>query len=182
MNKTMLAVLSGVLVILALAWDPVRSAETEPRYTNERYGLSLPLSQDVRLYTPENPGPFTFEGKNLCILVNKWKPSDLIMLNCSGIPDEVELDNFMLKMQATGLPQPGYRKVAVRYTTVGDNPPKRAVEHIFELGGAAPRIMRQVYFTHKGQGFALVATSVPDRFEDINKTFFDPVFRSLRFE
>jgi hypothetical protein len=182
MTKMMLGWLSGLLVVCALAGFPGHAAEKVQHYTNQRYGFSISLSEEVRVYTPDNPGPFTFEERNILFLVNKWKPSDLIVLNRSAITDEVELDNFKLKMESEGLPQPGYRKVSVGYISIGENPPKRAVEHIFELRGPVARTMRYVYFIHKGQGFAFVSISNPERFEDINKNFFEPVFRSVRFE
>lgn len=173
---------SGLILVCALALLHGISRAEEARYINPTYGLSIPLSEDMILYTPGNPGPFTFEEGTQFILVNKWKPSDLIMLNLSAVADDVDLDYWKSQMESQGLPQPGYRKVAVQYISIGENPPKRAVEHVFDLQGKKLRTMRQIYFVNRGQGFNLVCTADADRFQDTNQEFFEPVLRSIKFE
>jgi hypothetical protein len=114
--------------------------------------------------------------------VNKWKPSDLIMVNLSEVADEKGLADLRSGLESRGLPQSGYRKIAVRETTVGKNQEKRAVEHIFDLQGQPSRTMRQVCFIHRGKGFALVCTANADDFKKSDEAFFEPVLRSMIFE
>lgn len=173
--------ISGLLFIVVLVLLSGVSSAEEQRYTNPNLGISFPITQDMILYTPENPGPFTFEGSTQFFLVNKWKMSDLIMLNVSGVADEVELDYMKSQLEKQGLPQPGYVKVAVQYTSIG-TPPKRAVEHIFDLQTNAPKTIRQISLIHNGKGLAFFCTAKADRFQEVNKEFFDPFLRSIKFE
>jgi hypothetical protein len=182
MIKTVIGCLSGVLVVCALAVFPGLAAEKAQQYANQSYGFSFPLSEDVRLYTPDNPGPFAFGEHTIFILVNKWKPSDLIMGNLSEVADEKGLSDLRSSLESRGLPQPGYRKIAIQNATIGKNQEKRALEHIFELQGQAPRIMRQVCVVHRGKGLTFVCTANADRFQETDKTFFEPVLRSITFE
>jgi hypothetical protein len=174
--------ISGLILVCALGLLPGISGGEEPRYADSQYGWSIPLSENMILYTPEDPGPFTFENSTKFILVNKWQRGDLIMLNLSAVTDEADLDNLKSQLENEGLPKPGYRKVAVQYTSIGENHPKRAVEHIFDLQGRKLRTMRQICFVHQGQGFIVVCTSNADRFQESNREFFDPVLRSIKFE
>lgn len=174
--------ISGLMLVSLLALLHGISRGEEARYTNQTYGFSFPLLEEMILYTPEHPGPFTFEERNIFILVNKWKSSDLIVLNRSAFADEVELDSLKSQLESRGLPQPDYHKVSVGYTSIGDHQQKRAVEHIFDLQGRVPRTMRYICFVHKGQGFTFVCTSNTDRFQETNRTFFEPVLRSIKFE
>jgi hypothetical protein len=173
--------ISGLLIISVLVLFHSLSQGEEPAYTNPNLGISFPLSKDMILYTPENPGPFTFEESTQFFLVNKWKPSDLVMLNLSAVTDEVDLDFLKSQLEKEGLPQPGYVKVAVRYTTIG-NPPTRAVEHIFDLQTKKPRTIRQIALIHRGKGLAFFCTANADRFDETNKEFFDPFLKSIKFE
>jgi len=157
------------------------SRAEESRYSNANLGISFPLTEDMILYAPENPGPFSFEESTQFILVNKWKPSDLVMVNLSAVTDEVDLDYLKSQLESKGLPQPGYRKVAVQYTSIG-KPPKRAVEHIFDLQAKTPRTIRQISLVHQGKGLALMCTANADRFQETDKEFFDPFLRSIKFE
>ena len=172
----------GLIFISVLALVPGIVRGKEARYTNSAYGFSFPIVEDMILYTPEHPGPFTFGEGNLCIVVNKWKPNELIMLNRSAAADDVDLDYLKSQMEEQGLPKPGYHKVSVEYTTIGEHQRKRAVDHTFTLQGQVPRTMRYVSFVQKGQGLTFVCTSSTDRFQETNKEFFDPFFRSIKFE
>jgi hypothetical protein len=172
----------GLIFISVLALVPGISRGEEARYTNSTYGISFPIQEDMILYTPEHPGPFTFGEGNICIVINKWKPNELIMLNRSAVADEVDLDYLKSQMEEQGLQKPGYHKISVGYTSIGEHQRKRAVEHIFDLQGQAPRTMRYVCFVQRGQGLTFVCTSNTDRFQEINKGFFEPFFRSIKFE
>lgn len=172
----------GLIVISVLALVPGISRGEEARYTNPTYGISFPIVEAMILYTPEHPGPFTFAEGNIFIAVNKWKPNELIMLNRSAVADEVDLDYLKSQMEEQGLPKPGYHKVSVGYTAIGEHQGKRAVDHIFDLQGQAPRTMRYVCFIQRGQGLTFVCTSNTDRFQETNKEFFEPFFRSIKFE
>jgi hypothetical protein len=169
-----------LLVTVLVLLSGISSAE-EQRYTNPNLGISFPITQDMILYTSKDPGPFTFDESTQFFLVNKWKMSDLIMLNISAVTDEVELDYLKSQLEKEGIPKQGYVKVAVRYTTVG-NPPKRAVEHIFDLRTKAPKTIRQISLINHGKGLAFYCTANADRFQDTNKEFFDPFLRSIKFE
>jgi hypothetical protein len=182
MTKTVMIWIAGLLVFCALAAAPGLAAEEAPKYTNQQMGFSLPLSEDVRIFTPDNPGPFTLGAQNLAILVNKWQPSDLIMVNLSEVADEKGLADLKSGLESQGLPQAGYRKIAVRSTNIGKNQEKSAVEHIFDVQGQTPRTMRQVSFIHRGKGFALVCTANTDHFQKSDEVFFEPVLRSIIFE
>jgi hypothetical protein len=182
MTKTVMIWILVLLAVCALAAAPGLTAEDAQRYTNQQLGFSLPLSEDVRLFTADNPGPFTFGSQNLAILVNKWQPSDLIMVNLSEVSDEKGLADLRSGLESGGLPQAGYRKIAVRETTLGKNQDKRAVDHIFDLKGQTARTMRQVSFVHRGKGLALVCTANADDFQKSDKAFFEPVLRSIIFE
>ncbi len=182
MTQTVMRWISGLLAVCALAATPGLTAEKVQHYTNQQHGFSFALSEDVRIFTPDNPGPFTFGAHNLAILVNRWKPSDLIMVNLSEVADEKGLSDLISGLESQGLPQPGYRKIAVRQTTVGKNQDKRAVEHIFDLKGQPSRTMRQVCFIHRGKGFALVCTANADNYQKTDEAFFEPVLRSIIFE
>jgi hypothetical protein len=182
MTKTVMIWIAGLLVFCALAAAPGGAADKAQHYTDQQHGFSLPLSEDVRIFTPDNPGPFTFGAQNLLILVNKWKPSDLIMVNLSEVADEKGLSDLRSSLESRGLSQPGYHKIAVRQTTLGKNQDKQAVEHIFDLKGQPSRTMRQVCFLHRGKGFALVCTADADHFQKTDKSFFEPVLRSIIFE
>jgi hypothetical protein len=103
------------------------------------------------------------------------------MVNLSAVTDEVDLDYLKSQLESKGLPQPGYRKVAVQYTSIG-KPPKRAVEHIFDLQVKTPRTIRQISLVHQGKGLAFMCTANADRFQETNKEFFDPFLRSIKFE
>lgn len=182
MTETVLRWISGLLMVFALAAAPGLAADKAQHYTNQQHGFSLPITEDVRLFTPDNPGPFTFGAQNLVILVNKWSPSDLIMVNLSEVADEKGLSDLKSGLESGGLPQSGYRKIAVRSTNIGKNQDKSAVEHIFDVQGQVPRTMRQVSFIHRGKGFALVCTAPADNFQKTDKAFFEPVLRSIIFE
>ncbi len=169
------------LLVTILVLLPALGGAEEQRYTNPNLGISFPITQDMILYTPENPGPFTFEESTRFFLVNKWKMSDLIMLNVSAIADEVELDYMKSQLEKQGLPQTGYAKVAVQYTAIGQ-PPKRAVEHVFNLQTKAPKTIRQISLIHHGKGLAFFCTANADRFQETNKEFFTPFLRSIKFE
>ena len=173
--------MSIFLLVTVLILLPALSGAEEQRYTNPNLGISFPVTQDMILYTPDNPGPFTFEGSTQFFLVNKWKMSDLIMLNVSEIADEVELDYLKSQLEKQGLPQQGYVKVAVQYTAIGQ-PPKRAVEHIFKLQTKAPKTIRQISLINHGKGLAFFCTANADRFQETNKEFFTPFLRSIKFE
>ena len=170
-----------ILVSVFMLLHGISRAE-EARYANQSYGISFPLPEDTRLYTPENPGPFTFEKGTMFILVNRWKPSEFIMLHLSSANDEKALQDLKTVLDSKGLPQPGYSKVSVQFTTLGENQQKRALEHIFDLQKQIPRTMRQLSFIHKGQGFIFVCTTSAGHFQEANRAFFEPVFRSIKFE
>ncbi len=172
---------SGLLLVTVLVLLHGVSRGEEQRYTNPTLKISFPITQDMILYTPENPGPFTFEESTRFFLVNKWKPSDLVMLNLSAVSAEVDLDYLKTQLEKQGLPQPGYAKVAVQYTTIGE-PPKRAVEHIFDLQTKKPRTIRQIALIHNGKGLAFFCTANANRFQETNKEFFDPFLQSIKFE
>ncbi len=182
MSRAIYGFLGSILIVLALTLSPGVPAEPVRQYTNEVFGFSIPLSEDVRLYTPENPGPFTFAPQNLAILVNKWKRSDLIMVNTSEVTDEKGLADLKNSLESTGLPQPGYRKIAVRETTLGKNQEKRGLEHIFDLQGQSPRTMRLICLVHRGRGLAFVCTADSEHFQATDQTFFEPVLRSVIFD
>lgn len=182
MSKIKPGWISGLLLVFVLVLLHGVSRGEEQRYTNPSLGISFPLTADMILYTPENPGPFSFEESTQFFLVNKWKPSDLVMLNLSEVSAEVDLDFLKSQLEKKGLPQPGYRKVSVQYTSIGQDPPKRAVEHIFDLKVKKPRTIRQIALIHKGQGLAFFCTANADRFQETNKEFFDPFLRSITFE
>lgn len=182
MSKKTCGWFTCVLLVSFLGLLPGISRAEAERYTNPTLGISFPLTEDMILFTAEDPGPFTFEATTKFFLINKWKPSDLVMLNLSAVRDEVDLDYLKSHLEKEGLPKSGYRKVAVQYTSIGENPPKRAVEHIFDLQGQKLRTMRQVYFIHRGQGLILVCTANADRFQETNQKFFDPLLQSIRFE
>jgi hypothetical protein len=172
----------GLIFIGVLATLPGISRGEEPRYTNQQYGFSFPVVDDMILYTPDHAGPFTFEKGTIFIIVNKWKPNELIMLNRSAAADEVDLNYLKSQMEEQGLPNPGYHKISVEFTTIGENQRKRAVDHIFTLQSQVPRTMRYVSFFQRGQGLTFVCTSSTDRFQKTNKEFFDPFLRSIKFE
>lgn len=172
---------SGLIIITVLVLLHGVSRGEEQRYNNPELGFSFPITADMILYTPENPGPFAFEESTQFFLVNKWKPSDLVMLNLSAVTDEVDLDYLKSQLEKQGLPQPGYAKVAVQYTTIG-KPPKRAVEHIFDLQVKKPRTIRQIALIHQGKGLALFCTADANRFQETNKEFFEPFLGSIKFE
>jgi hypothetical protein len=182
MNRTKNGWIWGLIFLSVLALVPGILRGEEARYTNPTYGISFPILEDIILYTPEHPGPFTFEKDNIFIVINKWKPNELIMLNRSAVADEVDLDYLKSQMEEQGLPQPGYHKVSVGYTNIGEHQRKRAVDHIFNLQGKVPRTMRYVVFVQKGQGLTFVCTSDTDRFRETNKDFFEPFLRSIKFE
>lgn len=182
MTKTVIQWMSILLAICTLTAAPALAAEPAPRYTNQQLGFALPLSDDVRLFTADNPGPFTFGAQNLVILMNKWRPSDLIMVNISEVADDKGLSDLKSSLDSRGLPQAGYRKIAVRDITLGKNQDKRAVDHLFDLKGSSTRTLRQVNFVHRGKGIALVCTAKADDFEKTDKAFFEPVLRSIIFE
>ena len=182
MPRKMSGWVSGLILVCTLACLSGLAAGEERQYINHNYGFSFPLSEDMRLYTPDNPGPFTFEDSTIFILVNKWKPNELIMVNLSQVTDEKGLNDLKSELDSRGLPQPEYRKVSLQYSSIGANQRKQVVEHIFDMQGQVPRTMRQICFVHKGKGFAFVCTSNADRFRETNQTFFEPVFRSIKFE
>ena len=182
MSRTKNGLIVGLIFISVLALVPGIVRGEGKRYTNPIYGISFPIAEDMILYTPEHPGPFTFEEGNIFIAVNKWKPSELIMLNRSAVADAVDLDYLKSQMEEQGLSKPGYHKVSVGYTVIGEDQRKRAVDHIFTLQGQVPRTMRYVCFIQKGQGLTFVCTSNTSRFQETNKEFFDPFFRSIKFE
>jgi hypothetical protein len=173
---------SGLVLVYLLAVLHGVSAGEEQKYINHNYGFSFPITLDMNLYTPDHPGPFTFEKENIFFLANKWKPSEFIMVNLSAVTAEEELQSMKETIDSRGLPQPGYRKVAVQYTNIGKNQQKRAVEHIFNIQASVPKTMRQISFVHKGKGFAFICTTNADRFQETNQAFFDPFFRSIIFE
>lgn len=182
MNQNKFGWFTGVLLVFVLVLLQGISRGEEQRYTNPTLGISFPITADMILYTPKNPGPFTFEESTQFFLVNKWKPSDLVMLNLSAVTDEVDLDYLKSQLEKKGLPQPGYRKVSVQYTNIGQDPPKRAVEHIFELRVKKPKTIRQIALIHRGKGLAFFCTANSNRFQETNKEFFDPFLRSIKFE
>jgi hypothetical protein len=182
MTRTMSGWVFGLILVCLLAVFHGVSAGEEQRYINHNYGFSFPISQDMNLYTPDHPGPFTFAKENIFILANKWKPNEFIMVNLSAVTAEEELQSMKETIDSRGLTQPDYRKVAVRYTNIGGNQQKRAVEHIFNIQAGVPKTMRQICFVHKGKGFAFICTANADHFQEINQEFFDPFFRSITFE
>lgn len=182
MTRTMSGWFFGLILLFLLAVFHGVAAGEEQKYINRDYGFSFSISQDMHLYTPEHPGPFTFAQENIFILANKWKPNEFIMVNLSAVTAEEELQSMMETLDSRGLPQPDYRKVSVRYTNIGGNQQKRAVEHIFNMQASVPKTMRQICFVHKGKGFAFICTTDADHFQETNQEFFEPFFRSITFE
>ncbi len=182
MTRKMSGWVSGLILVFLLAVFQGISGGAEQKYTKHHYGFSFPLSQDMNLYTPDHPGPFTFAKENIFFLANKWKPSEFIMVNLSTVTAEEELQSMKDTLDSQGLPQPGYRKVAVQYTNIGKNQQKRALEHIFNIQASVPKTMRQISFVHNGKGFAFICTTNADHFQEANQAFFDPFFRSITFE
>lgn len=182
MTRNMSGWVSGlILVYLLVVFHGVAGGEQQ-RYTNHNYGFSFPISKDMNLYTPDHPGPFTFDQENIFYLANKWKPSEFIMVNLSQITAEKELQDLKSSLDSRDLPQPGYRKVSIQYTTIGKNKEKQALEHIFGMQGEVPKTMRYICFVHKGKGFAFIGTANADCFQEANQAFFEPFFRSITFE
>lgn len=175
---------ASLMVLALLGVFPGESPLAEEPFAFSPYpacGFRVHLGEGVRLYTPERPGPFQFSEKTLGILMKGRNP-DLLLIHRSEIGSEAELERYGKLLHSQGLPQQGYRKLTLGFTALGNDGGKRALDHTFELQGPVARILRQIYFVHRGQGFALVAVCPSERFAEANQTFFEPLLRSLIFE
>ena len=72
MTKNMSGWVLGFILVFILAVFHGVSGGEEQRYTNHNYGFSFPISKDMNLYTPDHPGPFTFDQENIFYLANKF--------------------------------------------------------------------------------------------------------------
>lgn len=154
----------------------------EQVYRAEGYGFSLGLLKGMGVFTPENPGPFPFKTDTLFFLVHRSLPGSFILANLFAASSENVLKDVRSSLESGDLPQPGYRKVAVRSLLTGKNQNRPAVEHLFHLDGPVARTLRQVFFVVQGRGVCFTCNAKADGFEAANREFFEPVLRSLTFE
>lgn len=179
MRKVWLIALLGLLLPVVLeeaAWGE------EQVYRAEKYGFSLSLSKGVGIFTPEHPGPFTFKTDTLFFLVHRAFPGSFILVNQFAAGSENVLKDVKSSLEARDLPQPGYRKVAVRDLTIGKNQDRSAVEHRFQLEGPLAKTMRQIFFVVQGKGLCFTCSAKAESFDAADRDFFEPVIRSLTFE
>jgi len=154
----------------------------DQKYANPTYGFSFTVPQDMAIYTPERPGPFPFQERNLFVVANKRRPQEFIMVNLATVNSDKDFQELKDSLDSRGLNQPGYQKVAVQYLNLGQNQNVKAIEHIFTLAGQSPRTMRQIFFVHRGRGFFFTCTANAERFQEANQAFFHPLLQSLAFE
>lgn len=173
------AAIWGMFLLLGLS----RIAHGEEQvYRAEKYGFAFGRLKGMGVFTPEHPGPFTFKTDTLLFVVHRTFPGAFILGNLFAASSETVLKDVKLSLETGDLPQPGYRKLAVRNLTIGKNQDRPAVEHLFQLEGPAARTLRQVFFVVQGRGVCFTCNAKSEIFDAANRDFFDPVLRSLTFD
>lgn len=177
-----MGIVLGVLVILSvLGASQASGAENQP-YKAEKYGFALILPEGVGVFTPERPGPFTFEKGSIVILANRRSPGDFILVNESSVATDKDLQDWRSSLESRGLPQAGYRKISLQAVAIGRHQDKQAVEHVFDMQGKGARILKQICLIHRGRGLCFTCNTTAERYQQTNQEFFDPILRSLTFE
>ena len=144
------------------------------------------IPKNIKLYTPEKPGPLSslFNSGDIVRMVNPDFHDENISINQSGKNRVTENDIKEYKASLDRNPNkpiPAFRNVSVKFIKIGKEKNKTAVEHIYQMKGNIPGIIRQVFFSHKNRGFIITCGTAIERFQLTNTTVFDPLLNSMVF-
>jgi hypothetical protein len=155
-------------------------------FENRDDGIAFPVPPDVALYTAEMPGRFTdlFKKGYIAYMVGPFGKD--ITIGVREMPGATEADlKGLLQTLETNPPQaaqPGFKKISVGTTKVGDKGDKDAVDFVYDsMTKDVETTTRQLSLVHKGKGFTFSCISPAKDFQAVNKKTFDALFDSLRF-
>ena len=172
---------------------PVNTKVDVYSYSNNDLGISFNIPKKIKLFTNENPGnlkdkisplrpiwlqspDFTHEHINVVISLQYETQDKLAMLK-----DELDKNAAELMQKV-----PGYKKISLKWITIGKQKNKKAVEHLFFSRQYSEDIkQRQIYLAHKyntiERGILFTCTTPVERFDAANQKFFDVILNSLEF-
>jgi hypothetical protein len=155
-------------------------------YDSAEYGMKFPVPEGLELFTPEEPGPYMSILKDRRIIFLVGASSKDISISVRYSPGLTEADLKASKDTLDSTPPqaklPGYKKISVRFITIGAGADKEAVEHVYTVTtNNVPTTVRQVMFLHKGRGFTFICSAVERQFAFADKRLFEPIFAKMQF-
>ena len=148
-----------------------------------QWGLGLDLPRWVDVYDVDNPGSLgsRISSETPLWLVNAGIPDE--RCNVKSDDDLTESDIAQAKEELESNPHPlrQYRRISLKWITVGKENNKRALEHIHALDQSVPKQLRQIGFAHRNRAYMFTFSTSPERYETADKWFFEPVISGLDF-
>jgi hypothetical protein len=152
------------------------------RAGDKQFGITFLVPKGIDLYSVTNPGPLSSQisAKEPFILVRPAFHDENINVKVADGVTESDLKAMKDQLDSNpNMPLPGYKRIGVRNTNVGKNGAIKAVEHDFQMQGNVLGRMRSITFVIGSRGFILTCGTSVDRFDDANKTFFQPFLDSI---
>ena len=174
---------------------PVTTGEDFYSYSNDTYGFSFNIPKEIKLLTEENPDiakdlisplkpiwmynpDFPDENSHFRVstLSPKQESEDRAFEN---LQKELELEEQNFKSTFKQ-----YKRISIKYITIGKHGDKKAIEHLFNMKTNKDVLakVKHVGFFHKDKFFTFACGTSEERFDTTNKKFFEVIFKSMLFK
>jgi hypothetical protein len=183
-NKSRPLILLTIIAIIIITPMICLSSTSNNIYSSQEFKLSFMIPSPLKLYTAKNPGPLSrlFSAGSIFVLVNPNFLDENINVKVSEGVSENDLVEFKSMLENKPLPVPGYKKISIRFITIGKEGDKKALEHVYNMKGNVLGRMRQVTFIHRGRGFTFTCGTAQNRFNETNHLIFDKIFNNIEFK
>ena len=155
------------------------------QYRDDKFGFSFEIPADVVVCTPENPGSMAARVSSETPLWLVSSSFELERVNVGVLENasEEELEGMKSMLLANeSMPLKGYKRVSVNDIKIGKQGDKRAIEHIHILMQNPEKKLRQLTFLHNGRAFSFTCSTTVERYDNADRTFFDPLFKTMVFK
>ena len=155
------------------------------QYRDDKFGFSFEIPADVVVCTPENPGSMAarISSETPLWLVSSSFELERVNVKVLENASEEELDGMKSMLLANeSMPLKGYKRVSVNDIKIGKQGDKRAIEHIHILMQNPEKKLRQLTFLHSGRAFSFTCSTTVERYDNADRTFFDPLFKTMVFK
>ncbi|GEM_PF-6445804 len=168
------------------AGQPTSAASSKTKqYNDDKFGFAFEIPADVVACTAENPGSMAsrISPETPLWLVNSSFELERVNVKVLENASEEELDGMKSMLLANeNMPLKGYKRVSVNDIKIGKQGDKRAIEHVHILTQKPEKKLRQLTFLHNGRAFSFTCSTTIERYDNADRTFFDPLFKTMVFK
>lgn len=152
-------------------------------YEKSQWGITLHLPRWVEVYDGDNPGPMRprISSETPLWLVNSGIPGERCNVKMDQNLTDSDMAQAKEELESNPPPLRQYRRISMKWITLGKEKNKRAFEHIHALEQSVPKKLRQIGFSHRNRGYVFTFSTSPERYEMANKWFFDVVISAIEF-